>query len=559
MIEAYFGLNKAPFRLGSDEEFYFDSAMHARAMAYLKYGLQQGEGIVVLTGDAGVGKTTLVEHFIAELENDIVASRLLGTKFEPGEILPQVMSVFGAEQRGSTFAAQMKALEAYLAGQIASGKQVILVIDEAQNLPNHSLEEIRLLTTLSQAGRSLLQIFLVGQPELRTRLAKSDMKQLSQRIVVSWTLKALDADEAADYIDYRLLMAGWGEEESLFTEGAMQTIYRHTGGVPRLINRICARVLIGAALVEAEFIDETLVKQVIMEMAEEGLAEADIDAIALPDNETGDLFADANLPELEKSDPEVELDLESAPEEKMGFDEDQAVVLPFAQTPDGEAQTDFDLPDDETGSVTQAADEKPISEDEKDMPERAEEISPQDQIGAPQLLSVLDRVRAAQEMAKEHQTKERDERQSSEEEISLEEIARQIREASEAVTQEPGDTGENGPLTPVSIDLSLEQDAGPSQDDIDIDFDLSGDDSRGEDDESQGLSDDDKELLQQELENFVIETREELKAVVKSLEIISARLEELDSRRTRRNRLIGKKLQEVEILLEKMRDPARSA
>ncbi len=558
MIEAYFGLNKAPFRLGSDEEFYFDSSMHARAMAYLKYGLQQSEGIVVLTGDAGVGKTTLVEHFIAELENDIVASRLLGTKFEPGEILPQVMSVFGAEARGSTFAAQMKALEAYLAGQIASGKHVILVIDEAQNLPNHSLEEIRLLTTLSQAGRSLLQIFLVGQPELRTRLAKSDMKQLSQRIVVSWTLKALDADEAADYIDYRLLMAGWGEEESLFTEGAMQIIYRHTGGVPRLINRICARVLIGAALVEAEFIDENLVKQVIMEMAQEGLAEADIDAMALPDDETGDLFENANLPDLEEDNPEIDLDLDAVPEEDVGFDEDQAVVLPFTPTPDEEPATDFELADDDAAPVTQEADEELASEDEKQAPEQVEEISPQDQIGAPQLLSVLDRVRAAQEVAKEHQSRERDERQSSEDEISLEEIARQIREASEEVAQEANETGNGEPLAAISVDLALEQDE-PSQEEINIDFDLSDDDSKSDDGEPDGLSDDDKELLQQELKNFVMETREELKAVVKSLEIISARLEELDSRRTRRNRLVGKKLQEVETLLEKMRGPARRA
>ncbi len=558
MIEAYFGLNKAPFRLGSDEEFYFDSSMHARAMAYLKYGLQQSEGIVVLTGDAGVGKTTLVEHFIAELENDIVASRLLGTKFEPGEILPQVMSVFGAEARGSTFAAQMKALEAYLAGQIASGKHVILVIDEAQNLPNHSLEEIRLLTTLSQAGRSLLQIFLVGQPELRTRLAKSDMKQLSQRIVVSWTLKALDADEAADYIDYRLLMAGWGEEESLFTEGAMQIIYRHTGGVPRLINRICARVLIGAALVEAEFIDENLVKQVIMEMAQEGLAEADIDAMALPDDETGDLFENANLPDLEEDNPEIDLDLDAVPEEEVGFDEDQAVVLPFTPTPDEEPATDFELADDDAAPVTQEADEELASEDEKQAPEQVEEISPQDQIGAPQLLSVLDRVRAAQEVAKEHQSRERDERQSSEDEISLEEIARQIREASEEVAQEANETGNGEPLAAISVDLALEQDE-PSQEEINIDFDLSDDDSKSDDGEPDGLSDDDKELLQQELKNFVMETREELKAVVKSLEIISARLEELDSRRTRRNRLVGKKLQEVETLLEKMRGPARRA
>jgi type II secretory pathway predicted ATPase ExeA len=544
MIEAYFGLNKAPFRLGSDEEFYFDSSMHARAMAYLKYGLQQSEGIVVLTGDAGVGKTTLVEHFITELENDVVASRLLGTKFEPGEILPQVMSVFGAEERGSTFAAQMKALEAYLAGQIASGKHVILVIDEAQNLPNHSLEEIRLLTTLSQGGRSLLQIFLVGQPELRARLAKGDMKQLSQRIVVSWTLKALDAEEAADYIDYRLLMAGWPEEESLFTEGAMQVIYRHTGGVPRLINRICARVLIGAALVEAEFVDETLVKQVVMEMAEEGLAEADIDDIASPEIETGDLFEDANLPGLEEDDLEIDLDLGAEPEEE------QAVVLPFTPTPDQDPPIDIELADDDGEELT--------SEDEEEISETSDEISPQDQVGAPQLLSVLDRVRAAQEVAKEHQTRERDERQSPEEEISLEEIARQIREASEEVAQESGEAGEDVPLTAGPVDLSLEQDE-QAQEDIDIDFDLSDDDIESHDDEQDGLSDDDKELLQQELESFVMETREELKAVVKSLEIISARLEDLDSRRTRRNRLVGKKLQEVETLLEKMRGPARRA
>jgi type II secretory pathway predicted ATPase ExeA len=544
MIEAYFGLNKAPFRLGSDEEFYFDSSMHARAMAYLKYGLQQSEGIVVLTGDAGVGKTTLVEHFITELENDVVASRLLGTKFEPGEILPQVMSVFGAEERGSTFAAQMKALEAYLAGQIASGKHVILVIDEAQNLPNHSLEEIRLLTTLSQGGRSLLQIFLVGQPELRARLAKSDMKQLSQRIVVSWTLKALDAEEAADYIDYRLLMAGWPEEESLFTEGAMQVIYRHTGGVPRLINRICARVLIGAALVEAEFVDETLVKQVVMEMAEEGLAEADIDDIASPEIETGDLFEDANLPGLEEDDLEIDLDLGAEPEEE------QAVVLPFTPTPDQDPPIDIELADDDGEELT--------SEDEEEISETSDEISPQDQVGAPQLLSVLDRVRAAQEVAKEHQTRERDERQSPEEEISLEEIARQIREAGEEVAQESGEAGEDVPLTAGPVDLSLEQDE-QAQEDINIDFDLSDDDIESHDDEQDGLSDDDKELLQQELESFVMETREELKAVVKSLEIISARLEDLDSRRTRRNRLVGKKLQEVETLLEKMRGPARRA
>lgn len=270
MIEDYFGLIKAPFKLSADPYFYFDSPTHRKALSYLQYGIQQAEGFVVITGDTGVGKTTLVRQMLDGLDNSqVVAATMDISHVAPGEALSQVLAAFRIEPAGTGASAAVEALQEFLVDQIGDGRQAVLIADEAQNLAMQTLEELRILTNLSYDGLPLLQIFLIGQSEMQDMIARPDMEQFRQRVIASYHVSPLSRDETAAYIDHRLYAAGFKDEQSLFTDRAQDLIHRHTGGVPRRINKLCARVLLQTALDERDFVDAACVQVVIDDLDQE--------------------------------------------------------------------------------------------------------------------------------------------------------------------------------------------------------------------------------------------------------------------------------------------------
>jgi len=285
MIEDYFGLIKAPFKLSADPYFYFDSPTHRKAMSYLQYGIQQAEGFVVITGDTGVGKTTLVHQLLDGLDHSqIVTATMDIGHVAPGGALDQVLSAFRIEPAGNGASASIEALQEYLTDQVRDGRQAVLIVDEAQNLSPQTLEELRILTNLSYDGLPLLQIFLIGQSEIQDMIARPDMEQFRQRVIASYHVSALSREETAAYIDHRLYAAGFKDEQSLFTDRAQDLIYRHTGGVPRRINKLCARVLLQTALDEKEFVDAAVVQTVIDDLdVETGVASGVQDDVPVED------------------------------------------------------------------------------------------------------------------------------------------------------------------------------------------------------------------------------------------------------------------------------------
>jgi putative secretion ATPase (PEP-CTERM system associated) len=269
MFEAHFGLTAAPFALSPDPSFYFDSHGHHRAMAYLQYGVVQGEGFIVVSGEIGTGKTTLVKKLLSALdERQVVAGEVLNTQLNCGELLQAVGLAFGVPLAGQTKAQMLGSLEAHFLGVAASGRRSLLVVDEAQNLDGEALEELRMLSNFQLGSRALLQSFLVGQPGLREKLQLPALEQLRQRILAACYLGALPPEEMQAYITCRLERVGWTGRPH-FEPQAVEQIHHHSGGIPRRINRLCSRVLLSASLASCDCIDGDRVTQTAQELAQE--------------------------------------------------------------------------------------------------------------------------------------------------------------------------------------------------------------------------------------------------------------------------------------------------
>ena len=261
MYEAQFGLKEPPFQLNPDPAFYFDSRGHSNALAYLKFGIYQGEGFIVVTGDIGAGKTTLVRTLLAGLDTEqIVAAQVVSTQLDPGELLQAVLTAFGVPAQGSSKAQLIATLEAFLTELAASNRRALLIVDEAQNLSVPAIEELRMLSNFQLERHALLQSFLIGQPELRRKLESPEMEQFRQRVIASCHLGPLDAAETRHYIEHRLRHAGWAGSPSFRDEG-FDEIHRWTAGVPRRINLLCNRLLLGAFLSNRLDIDADTVRQ----------------------------------------------------------------------------------------------------------------------------------------------------------------------------------------------------------------------------------------------------------------------------------------------------------
>ncbi|MGJ8680248.1 XrtA/PEP-CTERM system-associated ATPase [Paraglaciecola sp.] len=269
MYENYYGLKSKPFQLTPDPSFFFGSKWHKRAMSYLQYGLSQAEGFIVITGDIGTGKTTIANSLLDQMQQDIVAAQIVSPKLNPDELVKMVASKFEVPTKGSTKTDILNDLEAYLMSLHKEGKRALLLVDEAQNLPLETIEELRMLSNFQADGKPLLQSFLLGQEELQPILRAPNMEQFRQRIVASCHLAPLTDEESRAYIEYRLSHAGWDGKKDLFSKEAYDNIYQFTTGVPRRINTLMDRVLLYGFLEELETFDAEAVENVIKEVSEE--------------------------------------------------------------------------------------------------------------------------------------------------------------------------------------------------------------------------------------------------------------------------------------------------
>ncbi|MFT5675290.1 MAG: general secretion pathway protein A [Paraglaciecola sp.] len=268
MYENYYGLTSKPFQLTPDPSYFFASKWHKRAMSYLQYGLSQAEGFIVITGDIGTGKTTIANSLLDEMQDDIVAAQIVTPKLSPDELVKMVATKFGVIVKGSTKSDILNDLETFLMTLHKNGKRALLLVDEAQNLPLETIEELRMLSNFQAAGKPLLQSFLLGQEELQPILRAPNMEQFRQRIVASCHLAPLTDTETQAYIVYRMQQAGWSGNE-LFSEGAYDRIFQFTHGVPRKINTLMDRILLYGFLEELETLNEEAVENVVKEVADE--------------------------------------------------------------------------------------------------------------------------------------------------------------------------------------------------------------------------------------------------------------------------------------------------
>ena len=269
MYEDYYRFSAKPFQLNPDPRFFFGSKGHKRAMAYLDYGLSLGEGFIVITGEVGAGKTTLVRNLFRQLEShNLVAAQLVSTQLDAEDTLRSVAASFGLEHEGLAKSSLLKNLEDFLTAAARQGKRALLVVDEAQNLTQRAVEELRMLSNFQNNERSLIQTFLLGQPEFRGILQSPDMQQLRQRVVASYHLGPLDPDETRGYIEHRLHTVGWQGVPS-FDEAAFTALHRFTGGIPRRINTTCDRLLLLGFLEEKSHFGEAEVDEVIADLKNE--------------------------------------------------------------------------------------------------------------------------------------------------------------------------------------------------------------------------------------------------------------------------------------------------
>lgn len=248
MYESYYGLTSKPFQLNPDPAFYFGSKQHRRATAYLEYGLHQNEGFIVVTGEVGAGKTTIVRGLLNKLDaGKVVAAQLVSTQLDAEDTLRMVAAAFGVRTKNLGKSDVLLALEAFLVDVTRQGKRCLLIVDEAQNLMPHAVEELRMLSNFQFETHALLQSFLIGQPEFRAIMQSQEMQQLRQRVIAACHIGPMDQDETQAYVDHRLKCAGF-TGHSMFDAGAYEAIYVASHGVPRRINTLCDRILLSGFL-----------------------------------------------------------------------------------------------------------------------------------------------------------------------------------------------------------------------------------------------------------------------------------------------------------------------
>ncbi|QIQ85958.1 XrtA/PEP-CTERM system-associated ATPase [Erythrobacter sp.] len=268
MYEEFYGFSARPFQLTPDPQFWFESVTHKKAMSYLGYGLGQGEGFIVITGEVGAGKSTLVAHLMERIDPEaLTVAQVVTSSLDGEEIVHVVAQAFGLAVEGHDKAAALGAIERFLQDEARAGRRCLLVVDECQNLALEALEELRMLSNFQLGSHPLLQSLLLGQPEFRRTLAHHPgLDQLRQRIIASHHLAPLGEDEIEAYVTHRLMQVGWDARPAL-GEGLVEKLYIASEGIPRRVNRLMNRLLLLGAIEEEEALTPAMLEAVVEEMA----------------------------------------------------------------------------------------------------------------------------------------------------------------------------------------------------------------------------------------------------------------------------------------------------
>lgn len=266
MYEAFFGLQSKPFELVPNPRFLFQSQSHRKALSYLRYGIEERAGFILLTGEVGSGKTTIIRDLVSRLGSGIRLALIFNTRVSPEQLLAMINEEFGLDVEGKDKVALLRELNDFLIAEHVRGGLPIVIIDEAQNLSAEALEEVRLLSNLEAASFKLLQIILVGQPELKGIIAQESLRQLRQRIGINCHIEPLSRDEAKDYVYHRLETAG-NREAVNFYPGTFDSLYNFSQGIPRLINVFCDFLLLAAFVEETRDLTLELVEEVLGDVA----------------------------------------------------------------------------------------------------------------------------------------------------------------------------------------------------------------------------------------------------------------------------------------------------
>jgi putative secretion ATPase (PEP-CTERM system associated) len=268
MFEDFYGLTGKPFQLTPDPQFYFHSLTHRKALSYLGYGLAQGEGFIVITGEVGAGKSTLVEHLVSTIDpGQLTVGQIVTSKLDEDEIVHVVAQSFGLDIEGHDKATALGMIETFLHEEARAGRRCLLIVDESQNLSIAALEELRMFSNFQLGSHPLLQTLLLGQPEFRATLQGSEwLEQLRQRVIATHHLEAMQPEEIQPYIEHRLGRVGWRGHPS-FDNPIFAEIYEASGGIPRRINVLANRLMLLGAIEQRDRFDAVMFKTVVAEMA----------------------------------------------------------------------------------------------------------------------------------------------------------------------------------------------------------------------------------------------------------------------------------------------------
>jgi len=281
MYEAFYGLREKPFSILPDPDFIYWGRSHSMAFAMLEYGIMNLAGFTVITGEVGCGKTTLIRHLLNSVTEDVTIGIVSNTEDDPNELLQWVLLAYDQSFEGTSHVAHYDMLRRFFAHQYAQGRRAVLIIDEAQNLGIKSLEKLRMLSNINNDKHQLLQIILVGQPELKDMLQLPQLRQFAQRVSSDFHIKPLSFRETVGYVDHRLSVAG--QSEPLFSEEAIRLIFEHSKGIPRVINVLCETSLVYGVSYKAREITHDIVTDVIEDKREFGVFQVE-SAVKYPAN-----------------------------------------------------------------------------------------------------------------------------------------------------------------------------------------------------------------------------------------------------------------------------------
>jgi general secretion pathway protein A len=264
MYKKFYGFSEKPFNTTPDSKFFFPSPKHTEALNSLVYAIEERKGFIVITGEIGSGKTTITRTLLNRLSIDTKVALITNTHLTCKELIAQILEEFEVDYQPGSKQKLLSQLNNYLIRQLSNNTNVVLLIDEAQNLPTKVLEEVRMLSNLETEKEKLIQIILVGQPQLKTKLEHAKLEQFKQRIAVFYHLDALNQKETKDYVLYRLKLVN-PEAENIFTPEAVSQVYSHSRGIPRIINILCDSALLSGYVLGTKIITPEIMSEVIKE------------------------------------------------------------------------------------------------------------------------------------------------------------------------------------------------------------------------------------------------------------------------------------------------------